>query len=247
MNLDVTHLAGPLWIGSHPLTLSPCCDEHDPHARRADELARAGFEVVVLCAEEWQPEIPRVETIHAPFDDDHTGLDEDQTKTAFRAARRTARRIVQGKKTLVTCWAGRNRSGLVCALALSRVSGSHPRKAADLIRAKRAGALTNTAFRAFLSSLELMRPCPLCEAKVITHRYHEDAICWIADCATCSKRGKRVPMVVYREHGVTPSPVHLKHMVEMLKLCGKPRRAGYVLDDSMLSIPDHWHAHLRPA
>ena len=37
MNLDVTHLAGPLWIGSHPLTLSPCCDEHDPHARRADD------------------------------------------------------------------------------------------------------------------------------------------------------------------------------------------------------------------
>jgi hypothetical protein len=241
---DVTHLAGTLWIGSHPLTMEPCCDEHDRKARHSRQLAKNGFEVVVLCAEEWQPEIPGVETIHAPFDDDHTGLDERQARIAFRAARATARHLTQGKKVLVTCWAGRNRSGLVSALALSRVAGVHPRVAGNLIRSKRDGALTNTAFRALLSSLDLVKPCQLCQAKRVTRRYHEDAICWVADCKQC---GPGVPMVVYREHGTPPTPSHLEHMIETLKLCAPPRRGGYALDGSMRSIPDHFHIHLRPA
>lgn len=240
--IDVTHLAGKLWIGSHPLTMNPCCDEHNRKARHSRALAREGFEVVVLCAEEWQPEIPGVETIHAPFDDDHTGLDQAQTKIALDAAAQTADRLSRGKKTLVTCWAGRNRSGLVCAFALAQISGAHPRRACDLIRRKRDGALTNMAFRALLSRAELEKPCDLCEARPITKRYHEDAICWVADCKQC-----RVPMAVYKEHGVVPPSNHLKHMADMLKLCAKPRRRGYVLDDSMLSIPDHYHIHLRPA
>jgi hypothetical protein len=236
---DVTHLAGPLWIGSHPLTANQCCDEHDGKARFLDQLAREGFEVVVLCAEEWQHKIPGVETIHAPFDDDHRGLDAEQSETAFKAAEKTAHRLLEGRKTLVTCWAGRNRSGLVCALALSAVTGRHPSEAGELVRAKRNGALTNMAFRGILSRA---KTCELCEAKPVTKRYHEDAICWIADCKQC-----KVPMVVYREHGVLPPPGHLKHMIDTLTLCGKPRRGGYVIDDSMNTIPDHWHAHLRPA
>lgn len=240
MNLDVTHLAGPLWIGSHPLTLGPCCDEHDRHARRGDALARAGFEVVVLCAEEWQPDLPGVEVIHAGFDDDHSGLDEAQVNIAKRAAAKTARRISQGRKTLVSCWAGRNRSGLVSALALAATSGIHPQEAGELIRSKRAGALTNMAFRGMLSGMG--NSCELCEAAPVTRRYHEDAICWVADCKTC--RG--VKMVVYKEHGVMPPPGHLRHMAEMLRLCGRPRRGGYYVDDAMNSEPRHYHAHLRP-
>jgi hypothetical protein len=222
--------------------MGPCCDEHDRKARHSRALANNGVKVVVLCAEEWQPEIPGVETIHAPFDDDHQGLDSRQAKIAFDAAKKTARRLAQGKKTLVTCWAGRNRSGLVCALALSAVTGTNPSDAGVLIRSKRAGALTNMAFRSMLSRLELKKPCELCEAAPITRRYHEDALCWIADCKAC-----KVPMVVYREHGVAPPASHLEHMIETLKMCGRPRRGGYVVDDSMVSIPDHYHAHLRPA
>jgi hypothetical protein len=208
----------------------------------ADELARDGFEVVVLCAEEWQPNLPGVETIHAGFDDDHQGLDRRQAKIAFAAAKKTAQRLAAGRKTLVTCWAGRNRSGLVCALALASVTGEHPAAVGRMIRGKRDGALTNMAFRGLLGRLERKKTCELCEAAPITRRYHEDAISWIADCKTC-----QVPMVVYKEHGVAPPPGHLKHMIETLKLCGRPRRGGYVVEDAMETIPDHYHAHLRPA
>lgn len=245
MTLDVTHVAGPLWIGSHPLTMNPCCDEHDRLARVSNAVGRDGFEALVLCAEEYQPgqeHFPGVEVIHAPFDDDHRGLDERQARIAFSAAERTAQLLSAGKKTLVTCWAGRNRSGLVCALALSSVTGEHPSDSTELIRSKRAGALTNTAFRSFLSGLQLKSPCELCEAKPITRRYHEDAISWIADCKQC-----QVPMVVYREHGVMPPPGHLEHMIENLKLCGRPRRGGHYVDSERRTIPSHWHAHLRPA
>jgi hypothetical protein len=180
--------------------------------------------------------------IHAPFDDDHEGLDAAQTQIMLNAAQKTAERLAAKRKTLVTCWAGRNRSGIVCALALSGITGAHPAKAGKLIRGKRAGALTNMAFRGFLSRAQLRQACELCEAKPITRRYHEDAICWVADCKSCGP----VPMVVYKEHGVMPPPVHLQHMVEVLRLCGRPRRGGYVVDSERRSIPDHFHAHLRP-
>jgi hypothetical protein len=248
VSLDVTHLAGPLWIGSHPAVPGHRCGRHVFECL-PDELARAGFEVVVLCAEEWQPSLPDVETIHAPFDDDHQGLDARQTKIAFDAAGETSEHLAAGKKTLVTCWAGRNRSGLVSALALATISGVHPSKAGELIRSKRDGALTNGSFRGILSRARRAgspKPCELCEAAPITRRYHEDAICWIADCKSCSEPGAPVPMVVYREHGVVPPQRHLEHMIELLMLCGRPRRGGYALDNSMNTIPDHWHTHLRP-
>ena len=41
--------------------------------------------------------------------------------------------------------------------------------------------------------------CDLCRAKKITPWYHEDEICWIAECDICE-----TPMVVWRRHGVTP-------------------------------------------
>ena len=40
--------------------------------------------------------------------------------------------------------------------------------------------------------------CDLCEAARITPWFHEDDICWIAECEICA-----VPMVVWRSHGVT--------------------------------------------
>jgi protein-tyrosine phosphatase len=211
-----------------------------------DALAHNGFEVLVLCAEEWQPSsehFPGVEVIYAPFDDDHSGpLPPRQQRIAFDAAQKTAQALTAGKKTLVTCWAGRNRSGLVSALALASVSGEHPAAAGDMIRDVRDGALTNMQFLSLLSRAQLKKTCELCEAKPITQRYHEDALCWIADCAQCG-----VPMAVYREHGTMPPPEHLDHMLETLKRCGRPRRGGHRFDDSMNTIPDHYHVHLRPA
>ena len=49
--------------------------------------------------------------------------------------------------------------------------------------------------------------CDLCEAARITHWFHEDDVCWIAECEICD-----TPMVVWRWHGIDPSPDDLAHM-----------------------------------
>ena len=41
--------------------------------------------------------------------------------------------------------------------------------------------------------------CDLCEAARITPWFHEDDLCWIAECEICA-----VPMVVWREHDPDP-------------------------------------------
>jgi hypothetical protein len=61
------------------------------------------------------------------------------------------------------------------------------------------------------SDLERVDGCDLCEAARITPWFHEDDICWIAECEICA-----VPMVVWRGHGVSPPPEHLEHMHERL-------------------------------
>ena len=53
--------------------------------------------------------------------------------------------------------------------------------------------------------------CDLCEAARITPWFHEDDICWIAECEICA-----VPMVVWRGHGVEPPAGELAHMHEQL-------------------------------
>ena len=42
--------------------------------------------------------------------------------------------------------------------------------------------------------------CDLCEAAKITHWFHEDDVCWIAECEICD-----TPMVVWRWHGIDPT------------------------------------------
>ena len=84
--------------------------------------------------------------------------------------------------------------------------------------------------------------CELCEAARLTPWYHEDEICWIADCEICS-----VPMVVWRSHGPTPPEEERNHMVEALtRVADAELGAGtYRIDQVMRQIPDHFHAHAR--
>jgi hypothetical protein len=49
--------------------------------------------------------------------------------------------------------------------------------------------------------------CDLCEAARITPWFHEDDVCWIAECEICY-----VPMVVWRFHGTSPPADQLEHM-----------------------------------
>lgn len=83
--------------------------------------------------------------------------------------------------------------------------------------------------------------CDLCKAARITPWYHEDDICWIAECEICA-----VPMVVWRYHGVEPPVEHLQHMHARLTEVATKQFGEFYIDDHMRNIPDHYHAHGRP-
>jgi hypothetical protein len=83
--------------------------------------------------------------------------------------------------------------------------------------------------------------CDLCTAAHITPWYHEDDVCWIAECEICA-----VPMVVWRFHGTEPPDEQRAHMLERLSAVGAERFGEFYVDGHMRNIPDHYHAHARP-
>ena len=83
--------------------------------------------------------------------------------------------------------------------------------------------------------------CDLCRAAKITPWFHEDDICWIAECEICE-----VPMVVWRSHGTEPPDEHRQHMMARLRDVAAERIGEFWVDDHMRNIPDHFHAHARP-
>jgi len=134
LGIDATRLVKGLWIGSKP------------ELGRA--VAESGFDLLVLCAEEYQPpswQFPGVKVIHAPFDDNETGPLPHEKEIAKKASARVADALRQGSNVLVTCYAGRNRSGLVCGLALAS-NGLDPVRAIHLIQGRRAKSLSNQQF-----------------------------------------------------------------------------------------------------
>ena len=90
--------------------------------------------------------------------------------------------------------------------------------------------------------MPIERTCDLCQATRLTHWYHEDEICWVADCEICA-----VPMVVWRQHATDPSPDELAHMPAALARAAATLFATFVVDGHRRNIPDHWHAHARPS
>ncbi|MFN0090850.1 MAG: hypothetical protein ACKVWR_11370 [Acidimicrobiales bacterium] len=86
--------------------------------------------------------------------------------------------------------------------------------------------------------------CELCDAERYTHWYHEDDICWVADCEICD-----TPMVVWNGHGTEPPELHVAHMLARLAEAGAARFGpdGFRLDRVMRQIPTHFHAHARDA
>jgi protein-tyrosine phosphatase len=130
-HLDCHEVAPDLWVGSKPF----------PGQYYA-------FDVIVLCASDYQPEaehFPGVAVIHAPFDDTPFPTDADVTM-AMRAAHTVIKHLQAGKRVLVTCWAGQNRSALVAALAMKR-KWKHPTTAVvQQIQAAREHTLNNKSF-----------------------------------------------------------------------------------------------------
>jgi hypothetical protein len=85
--------------------------------------------------------------------------------------------------------------------------------------------------------------CMLCSAEQLTDRLHEDEDCWIADCVVCM-----TPMVVWRTHGL-PEAAQEAALLAHLERVAAARygEEGYYVDGERRRIPDHWHAHARPA
>lgn len=146
--IDAHEIVPGLWQGSKP--------------RPGSALGEAGFQVAVFCAREYQPSpvyFPGVQVIHAPNDDIPIyPLTPEDLKVAVQAATRVARHLAKGRKVLVTCLAGINRSGLVVALALHKAYGYSGRTCIEIVRSRRliedyGLALSNEHFVEALSKL----------------------------------------------------------------------------------------------
>ena len=84
--------------------------------------------------------------------------------------------------------------------------------------------------------------CELCEAARFTPWFHEDDVCWVAECEVCC-----IPMVVWNRHGTEPPEPELIHMLAQLDRVAGEVFAGeeFSIDRIMRQIPDHFHAHAR--
>ena len=83
--------------------------------------------------------------------------------------------------------------------------------------------------------------CELCEAARLTDWYHDDELCWVAECESCF-----VPMVVWKVHDPVPSP-EVRDRLHATLLAVVAERFGHEvwIDDQLRSIPTHYHAHAR--
>ncbi len=83
--------------------------------------------------------------------------------------------------------------------------------------------------------------CELCEAARISPWFHEDDVCWIAECEACA-----TPMAVWRPHGIEPPEDQRAHMMVELERVATATYGEFWIDPDRRSIPDHWHVHARP-
>jgi len=112
-------------------------------------------DAILLAALEYQPAgdlFPGAEVLHAPLDDaPHRPLREDEIVDATRAGSRVARRLRAGRRVLVTCAMGLNRSALVAGLAMHQALGMGAEEIlARIRRARGPWALSNPNFEKLL-------------------------------------------------------------------------------------------------
>jgi protein-tyrosine phosphatase len=143
---DVSRIAPKLWQGAEP--------------PRGPYLKAHGADVLILCAKELQLPaafFPGVEVFHAPLEDKPRAPNSEEIAIASAAARFVVANLRAGKRVLVTCQMGLNRSGLVSALALRELTGTSGLACLQHVRAQRPNALFNNHFGAFLAALPARR------------------------------------------------------------------------------------------
>lgn len=128
---DATVIAPRLWLGGVP-----------PFDRDLPNI-----DVLVLCARELQPTALAFHgtVLRCPLNDAEPDI--AQARTAVQTALEVAKAIASSKRVLVTCHMGLNRSALVVALALNRLTTMSGDEIVDRIRARRGqAALGNQHF-----------------------------------------------------------------------------------------------------
>jgi protein-tyrosine phosphatase len=136
--LDINKVANGLYQGAWP-----------PFG---DQLAKCGFDILVLCAKENQYEelYHGMHVILAPGDDDLRPERMKHYLPAWKtAAEQVAQHVKNGKTVLVTCMAGLNRSGMVTAMALYLLTGWSGSDVVNHIQMCRK-ALCNNTFASWL-------------------------------------------------------------------------------------------------
>lgn len=136
--LDASNIVPRLWLGA-----TPPLDRDLPD-----------FDLLVLCAAEVQPE--RVafhgQVVRCPVVNDV--LSHQELSRVIISSRMVAQALGAGKRVLVTCAAGINRSALVAALALARLTRASAADLIMLMRKKRhPNALSNAFFQHVLNNL----------------------------------------------------------------------------------------------
>jgi len=130
-----------LWIGGAP----------PPQAKVGDF-----FDCLILCAHEYQPDcFSDIQIAFAPMRDDGLMISKEDAIQAVKAAGKAIRWTNSGLKVLITCYAGRNRSGLVTALTLCKgPAAMSPVEAVAKIKSVRGpDALANLGFVRMLFDL----------------------------------------------------------------------------------------------
>jgi len=132
--VDASQVAPGLWVGARP---------PPGHYR--------WLGAIVLAAREWQPPsfvYPNVAVLHVPLADDPTRpMPSTQTASAISAARTVTRYLQSGRRVLVTCHLGLNRSSLIAGLAMRLAFGTKADDAIATIRQARGPlALRNPTF-----------------------------------------------------------------------------------------------------
>lgn len=131
-DLDCSNVAKRLWVGA-----KPPFDRHLPE-----------FDVLVLCAQEIQPKVIafRGTVLRCPIPDGPLSL--SQVRLVLHAGRRVATELTAGKRVLVTCAQGVNRSALVAGLGLGLCTYLSTEQILLVMRTRRAeNCLYNPAFR----------------------------------------------------------------------------------------------------
>lgn len=147
--IEADRIAAGLYQGSKPLP--------------GRSVAHLGFDVLVLCAYEYQPDaeqFPGVKVVRALLDDSGVPMTQAEWNEAAAAANVVSQELTLGRRVLVTCQQGINRSGLVTALALWQLSGKSGADVVSHVQRRRPGALRNRWFQQALLALPARSHAP---------------------------------------------------------------------------------------